>query len=109
MSSTDRPNTTLLSVETRPHSEATLIPESITKPQYTNEALDYGLEGLFKIDVFVNANGEVEDVEIDDEIGFGMDSVLIEVASKAQFIPRRDKNGKNISGWAILVFDLVIE
>jgi protein TonB len=89
-------------------SDAKLVPDSLVKPAYTDEALDLGLEGVFTIDVFVDENGAVTDVEIRKKIGSGMDERISQSVKTAKFVPRKDSMGKSIKGWAVISFRLTI-
>lgn len=89
--------------------EAKLIQGSIRKPPYTPEAQDVALEGDFLLDVFVSADGTVEEAELVDSVGYGMDDLLVKAALGARYEPRRDKFGKKISGWTTMTFELRLE
>ncbi|MGE0174730.1 MAG: energy transducer TonB [Oligoflexales bacterium] len=86
-----------------------LIASSIKKPEYTDQALSTGFEGLVVVSVFVNDTGDVSDAEIDKEVGYGMDERIIQSARQAKFQPRLDKNGNPVSGWAEIKFSMRIE
>lgn len=88
--------------------DAELIISTFTKPQYTDEALDIELEGKFTLEVFINKDGNVEDVELPRKIGFGMDERLKSAIKLAKFRPRQNKVGSPIPGWAIIKVYLTI-
>lgn len=89
-------------------SDARMIPESVIVPQYTEEAIDANIEGVVGVDVFVDASGQVTDVELHKSTGFGMDERIVASAWKVRFYPRRDKLGRPLAGWTQIKFRLEI-
>lgn len=89
--------------------DAIPITNTIIKPDYTDAALDAGAEGLVEIDVYVSAEGQVEDAELRKRFGYGMDERILQSARTVRFQPRLDRYGKSISGWAILKMRLILE
>lgn len=87
---------------------AQLLRTSIVTPEYTREAVDAELEGLFIVDVFVDEKGNVVEAELPTRIGHGMDERLLQAARKASFQPRKNRVGLPISGWTKLTFRLEI-
>lgn len=87
---------------------AKLIPESLTAPAYTEEAIDAGIEGTFVVDVYVNVEGAVLKVELRKKIGFGMDAKVVQAVENSRFTPRKNKLGTPEEGWTELKFKLVI-
>ncbi len=81
---------------------------SLTKPEYTDDAIDVGLEGTFAVDVFIEKDGSVSDAELRKKIGFGMDERVLAASKSAVFEPRRNNLGVAIAGWDTIVFDLVL-
>lgn len=96
-------------LETDLSDDARLIVESFTKPEYTIEAEDSGLEGRFVIDVYVDASGRVIEVDLRKKIGFGMDKRVISSVKNALFEPRKNALGRPISGWTELKVRLTLE
>jgi protein TonB len=86
-----------------------LIASSVTVPDLTSDAIDAGIEGIFVVDVFVDANGQVAEAELTTKPGYGMDELLIQAAMGAKFRPRLDKAGKALAGWSEIKFKLEIE
>jgi len=89
--------------------EAKIIASSVIQPEYTNDALDAGIEGNYKVDVYVDESGIVTDAELAKKIGYGMDRRVIASAMKTKYEPRRDRTGKPLAGWTSIVFRLQIE
>lgn len=85
-----------------------LIRESVQIPEYTQAAIDAGLEGVFIVDVFVDARGTVSDAVPRTNPGYGMSERLIAAARLVRYVPRKDAQGNPISGWADLKFRLEI-
>ena len=81
---------------------------SIEIPDYTQEALDSGLEGTFTVAIYVDENGNVSKAEILRKIGYGMDERVLKAASKTRFIPAQDKRGRKIPEWTEIKFRLEI-
>ena len=81
-----------------------LIRSSMVKPEYTDDAIDAGLEGVFTVDVYVDATGAVASADLTKKIGYGMDQRVLAAANKARFEPRKDRYGKAIAGWTTLTF-----
>jgi protein TonB len=88
--------------------DAKLIAGSLAVPEYTDEALDAGIEGAFQIDVYVDENGKIVDIDLPKKVGFGMDSRIIDSVKKAEFVPRKNKWGKPMAGWTTIRFRLTI-
>ncbi len=88
--------------------DARLIKSSVTEPEYTPEAEDAGLEGIWAVEVFVNEKGVVEEVQLNKMVGFGMDERLKNAAKSARFEPRRDKLGRAVPGWTEIKFRLIL-
>jgi TonB family protein len=86
--------------------EARLQADSISRPSYTDEALDANLQGTVSLDVLVDAEGRVQKVELKKPLGFGMDPLIIAAARGARFIPRKDRFGNAIAGWTEIKFRL---
>lgn len=87
-------------------SDAELV--NFEKPEYTDEALDYDLEGTFVINVYVASNGTVLKADLERAIGFGMDERILEAALNAKFAPRRNSYGRYLSTWTQIVIRLEI-
>jgi outer membrane biosynthesis protein TonB len=87
---------------------ARLIVETLSRPPYTDQALDVALEGSFIVDVFVNLDGSVRDAELRKKIGYGMDERVLVAVRGAKFIPRKNRLGVSEEGWTELKFTLVI-
>lgn len=87
-------------------SDPKLIFSTMKTPQYTDDAVDANLEGLFVVDVFVDKQGIVQSVELVKRVGFGMDERILGAARAAQFVPRKDRVGNAIEGWTQIKFKL---
>lgn len=72
---------------------------SFESPEYTEEALEAELEGLFEISVFVSEEGKALEVNLLSSVGYGMDELLIEASLKASFLPKRNRQGKAVKSW----------
>lgn len=88
--------------------DASLIRASVQTPQYTDQAIDAELEGLFTVEVYVDASGSVTDAQLPKKIGYGMDERVLAAARKARFNPRKDRLGKALAGWTEMKFRLEI-
>jgi|GEM_PF-6721659 len=73
---------------------------SFFAPEYTEEALEAELSGLFRVKVFVSKEGKPLDIKLEDPIGYGMDEKVLEAAREALFLPSKNKNGETIEAWA---------
>lgn len=89
--------------------DAKLIAGSFIKPEYTQEAEDAGLEGLFIVEVFVNTKGEVTAAELRNKIGKGMDERVLAAARQSKFYPRKNPLGQAQDGWTELKIRLNLE
>jgi outer membrane biosynthesis protein TonB len=81
---------------------------TLVKPEYTEEALQAGLEGQFVADVYVDETGHVGEVSLQKKVGYGMDAHLQAAAKSATYEPRKDALGRPIAGWDRIVFQLVL-
>ncbi len=81
---------------------------SLIKPEYTEEALQAGLEGQFIADVYVDETGQVGEVALQKKVGYGMDAKLHTAAKSARYEPRKDAMGRPVGGWDRIVFQLVL-
>jgi len=86
-----------------------LILASMVRPEYTEEALDVELEGVFEVAVYVDSDGNVLSAELERRIGYGMDARVIGAAKSARFRPARDRSGRNIAQWSYIRFALQID
>ncbi len=80
-------------------SDPKLIFATMKTPQYTDDAVDANLEGLFVVDVFVDKQGIVQSTGLVKKVGFGMDERILSAAREAKFVPRKDRVGNAIEGW----------
>ena len=87
-------------------SEPELIRDSIIKPEYTQAAIEAGLEGSAVVEVLVEEGGRVTDAEIKRRIGFGMDERIMDSARGARFKPRKNRYGRPESSWKEIKFTL---
>ncbi|MBI2603027.1 MAG: TonB family protein [Deltaproteobacteria bacterium] len=87
---------------------AQLIRSSVSIPEYTREAVDADLEGLFVVDVFVDEKGNVIEADLSSKVGFGMDERLLKAARNANFEPRKNRLGIPIPGWTDITFKLEV-
>lgn len=81
---------------------------SLVKPEYTEQALQAGLEGKYVADVYVDEAGHVGEVILQKKVGYGMDVKLEAAAKSARYEPRKDPLGRPIGGWDRIVFQLVL-
>ena len=81
---------------------------SLVKPEYTEAALQAGLEGQFVADVYIDEKGQVGEVSLQKKAGYGMDAKLLHAAKNARYEPRKDAMGRSIGGWDRIVFQLVL-
>ena len=76
------------------------------RPEYTDEALEYELEGLFEARLLVSKSGSVLEVQVKASVGFGMDELLEDAAKEALFVPAKNALGKPKKSWASLKIKL---
>jgi|GEM_PF-6487563 len=69
------------------------------KPELTDEAMDAGVFGPFKLEVFVEANGSVKEADLPRPVRFGMDSRLLAAAKTCSFKPALYSSGKAYATW----------
>jgi TonB family protein len=86
--------------------EPELIRDSITKPEYTQAAIEAGLEGSAIVEVLVEETGKVLEAELKKRIGFGMDERILTSAKGARFKPRRNRYGRAETAWTEIKFTL---
>jgi protein TonB len=85
-----------------------VIKSTVPVPQYTEDAIDAAFEGVFEVDVYVDATGKVTSVELRKKVGYGMDARIEEAARAARFTPQKNRLGQPEAGWGSLTFNLVI-
>jgi TonB family protein len=90
------------------HAEPVLIRTSLRKPTYTEDALSAHLEGVFALDVQLDAEGRVLVAKLLRKIGFGMDERIVAAMRAARFTPGRDGHGRPQAGWTKVKFKLEI-
>lgn len=88
--------------------EGSLISSSIQKPEYTPEAIKARVQGVFLVDVHLDADGRPLEVELIDSPGFGMDERILEALKQAKYNPKRDSSGKGFETWITVDFKLEI-
>ncbi len=88
--------------------EAQLVAGSLTKPEYTPEALKVRLQGLFAVDVHLSDNGEVLEIELVQSPGFGMDERIVAALKGAKYLAKRDAGGTPLETWITIQFRLEI-
>ena len=76
--------------------------------EYTEEALEEGLEGRFSIKVLVSREGKVLQAFLLQEIGFEMDERVLEASRRAIFSPARNSLGRPIQAWGLVTLQLEI-
>ena len=76
--------------------------------EYTDEALEEGLEGMFSIKVLVSKEGKVLQAFLLQEIGFEMDERVLEASRRALFSPARNSLGRPIQAWGLVTLQLEI-
>ncbi len=72
-------------------SEAILIQDTYVAPKYSEGALAVNLEGAFPVDVYVDAKGNVIEVELRKKIGYAMDQSVIDAVKQTRLFPRKMK------------------
>lgn len=79
-------------------------------PPYTEEAEDEGLEGQYKVDVYVTAKGRATEAEPQKKIGFGMDKVVSAMLlNGCTYTPKRNAKGHAIASWATFTIRLTLD
>ena len=78
-------------------------------PSYTEDALDAGIEGDFKVDVYINKKGDVIEAELRRKIGFGMDKKVLNSVYQAKYTPRSNKVGLPVETWTTLTCTLILD
>ena len=78
-------------------------------PSYTEDALDAGIEGDFKVDVYINKKGDVIKAELRRKIGFGMDKKVLNSVYQAKYTPRSNKVGLPVETWTTLTCTLILD
>ncbi|MFW5966269.1 MAG: TonB-dependent receptor domain-containing protein [Persicimonas sp.] len=58
-----------------------------TKAEYTEEAVEEGVEGEVVLRLLINADGEVEEAEVREGLGHGLDEAAVEAAEQFVFEP----------------------
>ncbi len=64
-----------------------VIVRAVVKPQYPQEAIDKGIEGVVVVVAFVNTLGEVEDVALERSVARPLDQEALRAAYKTLFEP----------------------
>lgn len=64
-----------------------VIVRAVVKPQYPQEAIDDGIEGVVVVVAFVNTLGEVEDVALERSVARPLDQEAVRAAYKTLFEP----------------------
>ncbi len=85
-------------------SDAKIIKATVRLPEYTDDAVDAGFEGLVVVDVYVDAKGIITSAELRKKVGYGMDGRAIEAAKAVRFEPRKNKYGQAEPGWSEVKF-----
>lgn len=85
---------------------AKLVLESVKAPEYTPAAIDAGIEGVYKVEVYIDEEGRVAKVELSKRVGYQMDDRLLDSARGTKWLPRRDELGRAIAGWTSFTFTL---
>ena len=88
--------------------EALLIHSTVIKPEYTTEALFARLEGLFPMNINIDATGRVVSAQLAKKVGFGMDQRILAAIREARFQPGHDAHGQPRGGWVKIKFKLEI-
>lgn len=89
-------------------SDASLILGSLKKPEYTKEAIKARIQGLFAVDIHVDATGKVLEVEVIQSPGYGMDERIIDSLKNAKFSPKKNAQGIGQETWITIQFKLEI-
>jgi protein TonB len=79
---------------------------SVVKPEYTDEAIDAGLQGSFRVDILLDEQGNVQDAQLQKPVGYGMDRRILDSVRNLKYEPRLDKFGKALGGWTVVEFSL---
>jgi TonB family protein len=69
----------------------------ITEDDYPKEARAQGVEGVVKVDVFIDAQGKVRDVRVIQSANPRFTDVVVEKLKKARFEPALDSAGRPIA------------
>lgn len=77
--------------------EASLL--SFYAPEYTEEALDSELSGVFCVKVLVSKEGRVLKAKLEETIGYGMDTEVLRAVEEAIFSPSKNKKGEPLEAW----------
>lgn len=85
---------------------ASLDLSSIVTPEFTDEALTVGLEGVFEVEIWVNEQGKVEQAKLRQPIGFGMETNLLEAVQLLRFTPATNRYGVAIADHLIIPYSL---
>ena len=85
---------------------AKLVLESVMPPEYTLAAIDAGIEGVYKVEVYIDEEGRVTKAELTKRVGFQMDDRLLDSARNTKWLPRKDELGRSIAGWTSFTFTL---
>jgi TonB family protein len=64
-----------------------VIVRAVVKPQYPQDAIDKGIEGVVVVVAFVNTLGEVEDVALERSVARTLDQEAVRAAYKTVFEP----------------------
>ena len=67
-------------------------PIELLRPSYTPEARKAHIEGRVRIELAVNAAGEVTGTRVIDGLGYGLDEAALEVAKRLRFAPAMQCN-----------------
>lgn len=72
----------------------TKAPELLEAPEadYTQEAVDAGIEGAVQLELTISATGEVTKVEVLSGLGYGLDEAAVAAAKKFVFSPAEVNN-----------------
>ncbi len=60
---------------------------STTKPEYTQEAWDEGIQGVVVLRADVGVDGGISNIRVEKSLGYGLDEKAIECFRKSRFIP----------------------
>jgi TonB family protein len=84
-------------------------PESIfeTKPEYSQEAWDEGIQGQIILTVRVETDGSMHGFKIHQSLGYGLDEKAIECVRQWRFKPATD-DGKPVPGSAYITMEFVL-
>lgn len=92
-------------VGARQESSPAVLPQirSVPQPHYTEQARRNPVEGMVRLQVLFGSDGRVQQIFVQQGLGFGLDEESTRAAQKIEFTPGQ-LNGRPVSVWAKMVF-----